>query len=207
MRSVLRPRSTLRQFAIAAALALSAGSLLAQGAVITGRVTSDAGIALQGANVFITELNLSVGTNEAGQYTLTIPPARVSGQAVQLRVRSVGFLPQNRPITVSAGTQTFNFSLRTDVNRLSEVVVTGTVGEGTERAKVPFAVSRLAVEDMPVPAVDPITQLAAKMPGVRIAQNSGRPGSNPEIMIRGPKSINAQGRDQRPVIVVDGAIM
>jgi len=207
MRPVLRPRSTLRPFAIAAALALSSGSLLAQSAVITGRVTSDAGIALQGANVYITELNLSVGTNEAGQYTLTVPPARVSGQAVQLRVRSVGFLPQNRPITVSAGTQTFNFVLKTDVNRLSEVVVTGTVGEGTERAKVPFAVSRLAVEDMPVPAVDPITQLAAKMPGVRIAQSSGRPGSNPEIMIRGPKSINAQGRDQRPVIVVDGAIM
>ena len=39
------------------------------------------------------------------------------------------------------------------------------------------------MEDMPVPAVDPITQLAAKMPGVRIAQSSGRPGSNPEIMI------------------------
>jgi TonB-linked SusC/RagA family outer membrane protein len=122
-------------------------------------------------------------------------------------VRSVGFLPQSRPVTLTAGTQTVSFSLKADINRLSEVVVTGTVGEGTERAKVPFAVARLAPEDMPVPALDPITQISGKVPGVRIAQTSGRPGSNPDIMIRGPKSINAQGRDQRPVVVVDGAIM
>lgn len=207
MRPVLRPRSSLRSFAIAAALALSSGSALAQATVITGRVTSDAGVPLQGANVFITELNISVGSNETGTFTINIPPARVSGQTVQLRVRSVGFLPQNRAVTLTAGTQTVNFALKADINRLSEVVVTGTVGEGTERAKVPFAVARLATEDMPVPAADPITQLSAKMPGVRVAQTSGRPGSNPDIMIRGPKSINAQGRNNQPIFVVDGAIM
>ena len=207
MRLVLRPRSSLRSFAIAAALALSSQRAFAQGAVITGRVTSDAGVALQGANVFITELNVSVGANENGQYTINIPPARISGQTVQLRVRSVGFLPQNRPVTLTAGSQTVNFALRADINRLSEVVVTGTVGGATERAKVPYAITQLSPEDMPVPALDPITQLSAKMPGVRIAQTSGRPGSNPDIMIRGPKSINSQGRDNRPVVVVDGAIM
>src|SRR5262245_29097874 len=102
MRPVLRPRSSLRSFAIAAALALSSGSAFAQATVITGRVTSDAGVPLQGANVFITELNISVGSNETGAFTINIPPARVSGQTVQLRVRSVGFLPQNRPVTLTA---------------------------------------------------------------------------------------------------------
>src|SRR4030095_11266288 len=99
MRPVLRPRSILFSFAIAAALALSSERALAQAAVITGRVTSDAGVALQGANVFITELTLSVGSNENGQYTINIPPARISGQTVQLRVRSVGFIPPARPTT------------------------------------------------------------------------------------------------------------
>ena len=103
MRLVLRPRCSLRSFAIAAALALSSERAFAQAAVITGRVTSDAGVALQGANVFITELNVSVGTNENGQYTINIPPARISGQSVPLRVRSVGFLPQNRAVTLAAG--------------------------------------------------------------------------------------------------------
>src|SRR5262249_40925790 len=154
MRPVLRPRSSLFSFAIAAALALSSERAFAQAAVITGRVTSDAGIALQGANVFITELNVSVGSSENGQYTITIPPARISGQTIQRRVRSVGFLPQARPLTLAAGTQTVNFALKADINRLSEVVVTGTVGGATERAKVPYAITQLAPEDMPVPALD-----------------------------------------------------
>jgi TonB-linked SusC/RagA family outer membrane protein len=207
MRPVMRPRSSLRPFAIAAALALSPGILLSQ-ARITGRVTSDQGVPLPGANVRILTLNISVGTNEQGAYTIEIPAARATGQTVQLQARSFGFLPIARQVTIATGANlTENFSLKTDVNRLSEVVVTGVVGEAVERAKVPYAVSRLAQEDIPVPAVDPITALAGKMPGVRIASLNGRPGENPEIMMRGPTSINAAGRSQRPLIIVDGAVM
>ena len=36
---------------------------------------------------------------------------------------------------------------------------------------------------------------------------SGRPGSSPEIQLRGPTSINASGRSQQPLIIVDGAIL
>src|SRR5439155_13986949 len=121
-------------------------------------------------------------------------------------VRSVGYAPQVRLLRVTAGSQTVNFVMKQDVNRLDEIVVTGTV-EGTERAKVPFAVARLSAEDMPVPALDPLRQLAGKVPGMRIAQVSGRPGSTPEIMMRGPTSINGTGRDRGPLIIVDGAIL
>jgi TonB-linked SusC/RagA family outer membrane protein len=206
MRSVLRPRSSLRPFAIAAALALSPGILLAQ-VRVTGRVTSDVGVPLPGANVRILALNISIGTNEQGAYTIDIPAARVTGQTVELQARSFGFLPVSRQITLRSGTLTENFSLKTDVNRLSEVVVTGVVGEAVERAKVPYAVSRLTAEEIPVPALNPITALQGKMPGVRIAQTSGRPGATPEIMMRGPTSINAQGRGQGPLFIVDGVIM
>jgi len=206
MRPVLRPSSTLQAFAIAAAFALSPGILLAQ-VKITGRVTSDQGVPLPGANVRILALNISVGANEQGAYTIDVPAARVTGQAVQIQARSFGFLPVSRQITLATGNLTENFALKTDVNRLSEVVVTGVVGEAVERAKVPFAVSRLAQEDIPVPALDPITALAGKMPGVRIASTGGRPGSTPEILMRGPTSINASGRSQQPLIIVDGAVM
>ena len=40
----------------------------AQNAVITGKVTSDFGQPLEGANVYITELNVSVGSNAQGLY-------------------------------------------------------------------------------------------------------------------------------------------
>jgi TonB-linked SusC/RagA family outer membrane protein len=169
---------------------------------------TDQGVALPGANVFITELSISVGTNAQGQYTMSIPAARVSAATgpVQLRARSVGFTPAVRAITLSSGSQTVNFELKTDVLRLSEVVVTG-VAEGTERAKVPFSIGRVTEKDLPVPALDPIKALAGKVAGLRIAQTSGQPGSNPEILLRGPTSINASGRGVGPLIIVDGAIM
>lgn len=205
MRTITRARaSTLALFV--AFGAFTPGLAQGQTTVITGQVTSEAGQVLEGANVFIPELTLSVTTNATGAYTITIPPARVSGQLVNLRVRAVGYQPQVRPVRLTTGSQTFNFVMRQDVNRLDEIVVTGTI-EGVERSKVPFAVGRLTTEDMPVPALDPLRQLAGKVAGMRIAQTGGRPGSSPEIMMRGPKSINASGRGQGPLIIIDGTIM
>ncbi|MGQ0538034.1 MAG: carboxypeptidase-like regulatory domain-containing protein, partial [Gemmatimonadaceae bacterium] len=72
---------------------LTAGSLLAQGATISGRVRSEQGQLLQGANVLVTELNVSVGTSDQGVYRITLPAERVRGQTVTIRVRSIGYAP------------------------------------------------------------------------------------------------------------------
>ena len=207
MRPVLRPRSNLRSFAIAAALALSSGSALAQQAVITGRVQGEQGNPLSAANVFITEMSISVASNQEGNFRIVVPAERVRGQTVLLRVRAIGHVPMSRQVVLAAGERVESFTLKQDINRLSDVVVTGTVGEGTERSKVPYAVSRLTAEDMPVPALDPITALQGKMPGVRVAKTGGRPGQSPEIMMRGPTSINTTGRTGGPLIIIDGVIM
>jgi hypothetical protein len=45
------------------------------------------------ANVYMNDLAISVGTNAQGVYTITVPPARVSGQAINLRVRAIGYQP------------------------------------------------------------------------------------------------------------------
>src|SRR4029079_6987128 len=113
------------------ALALPVAEAQAQNAVITGKVTSEFGQPVDQANVYINDLTISVGTNAQGAYTITIPAARVSGQQVNLRVRAIGYQPGLRPIRLTPGTQTQDFSLKQDINRLNEVVVTGTVGAGT----------------------------------------------------------------------------
>jgi TonB-linked SusC/RagA family outer membrane protein len=200
-----------RARAIAAAmtsvlLALPAAAQ-AQTAVITGKITSEFGQPVEQANVYINDLTISVPTNAQGVYTITVPAARVSGQQLNLRVRAIGYQPGLRPIRLTAGSQTQDFTLKQDINRLNEVVVTGVVGAGTERAKVPYAIGRLTAEDMPVPALDPVQALAGKVAGVRIGQIGGSPGSTPEIMLRGPHSINAQGRSQGPLFVVDGVVL
>ncbi|HEY9229859.1 MAG TPA: carboxypeptidase-like regulatory domain-containing protein, partial [Gemmatimonadaceae bacterium] len=193
--------------ALGVLLALPAARAQAQNAVFTGKVTTEFGQPIDQANVYITDLTISVATNAQGVYTFTVPGARVSGQQVTLRVRAIGYQPGLRPVRITAGNQTQDFSLKQDINRLNEVVVTGVVGEGVERSKVPFAVGRLTSEDLPVPALDPVSQLAGKVAGVRIAATGGKPGSTPEIMLRAPTSINSAGRTTGPLFVVDGAIL
>ncbi|MCU0649619.1 MAG: TonB-dependent receptor plug domain-containing protein [Gemmatimonadaceae bacterium] len=202
----LTDRPVRRLAAVLGALVATATTALAQPAVITGKVTSAQGAPLEAANAFITELALSVGTNAAGQYTITIPAERVRGQTVVLRIRAIGYVPQTRAVTLRAGTQTFDFEVQRDVNRLTDIVVTG-VTAGTEQRKVPFVVSQVSEKDMPVVGANPLTQLQGKVPGANILGTSGRPGAQPAVLLRGPTAINASGRGQQPLYVVDGVIL
>jgi TonB-linked SusC/RagA family outer membrane protein len=206
MTIIQRPRAILRGLIPVLVLFGLAAEAHAQ-ATFRGRVATDRGEPIAGATVSINELALSVLTNAQGQYTLIVPAARVTGQAVTISARAIGFRSQARAVaSLTAGEFPADFQLAQDINRLEEVVVTG-VMEGVERAKVPFAVGRVTAEDLPVPAMDPMRALQGKVSGVRIASTSGFPGSTPEIMLRGPTSINAQGRGQGPLIIVDGAAM
>ena len=187
-------------------VAASAAGAQSQNAIITGKVVGDAGQPIEFANVFISELTLSVPTNAQGSYSISIPAARALGQAVNLRVRAVGYQPGMVAIKLTGGAQSHNFSLKKDINRLSEIVVTGSI-EGTERSKVPFAIGRVTAADLPVPALNPVTALQGKVAGMRIASTSGQPGSTPAILLRGPTSINASGRSTGPLLIVDGTIL
>ena len=95
-----RFRHTRRFAGLLAGLAtfVLAGTAAAQGTTITGTVKSEQGMNLTGANVYITELNVSVGTNEEGVYRIVLAPERVRGQAVQLRVRASGLACGWKPI-------------------------------------------------------------------------------------------------------------
>lgn len=174
-------------------------------ATVTGRVTAEGGQPLFGANVTIEALAISVGTNEEGRYTIAVPGARVRGQQVVLRVRSFGYVPDQKTITLEGGSQSHDFTLKQDVNRLSQVVVTGVTG-ATEVKKLPFTVAQVTAEDMPVPGANPLSQIQGKVPGANIVSASGRPGTAPAIILRGPQSINASGRGQDPLYIIDGVI-
>jgi TonB-linked SusC/RagA family outer membrane protein len=193
----------------AAMLVFVTGSLTAQeegSAVISGLVASEQDRPLAGATVFIPEMNIGTQTNSAGRYRLVVVPARVRGQTATLTARFIGHKPQSRTITLSPGEQSVNFALVQDVIMLQEVVTTGVTGQ-TERAKVPFTVARVDSSQMPVLAVNPLNQLQGKVPGANIASISGRPGATPAVILRGPTSINAFGRSQEPLYIVDGVVL
>ena len=197
-------RSTrLVRWALAALTAIAPAVAQAQGVVITGRVQSEQGQALIGANVQIAELNISIGTNESGSFSITIPAARVRTAPVVLRVRAIGFVPETRQVSLTAGNQNFNFSLKKDVTQLSDVVVTG-VTTATESVKLPFTVAQISEKQMPVAGSNPLAQLQGKVPGAMIVSATGRPGSSPSVVLRGPVSLNATGRSQQPLYLLDG---
>lgn len=206
MTTSTRLRAILRGSGLLAVFLGLAAQAHAQ-ATFRGRVLSSGGEPLAGSTVGIGELQLTVLTNAQGQFVLTVPAARVSGQSVTLAARAIGYKSVSRIIAnLSQGERTVDFELAQDINRLEEIVVTGVL-EGVERAKVPFAVGRLTAEDLPVPASDPLRALTGKIAGLRIGNTGGRPGTSPEILLRGPTSINAQGRSQEPLIIVDGVIL
>jgi hypothetical protein len=164
-------------------------------ATVSGQVNSEQGRPLAGATIYITELSAGGLTNDAGRYTITVPAERVRGQTVTVRARFLGYTPLTRSIQLRAGAQTLDFTLREDVNQLAQVVVTGVTG-ATERAKVPFSISRVDSASMPVLGSNALTQIQGKVAGANIASTSGRPGATPQVILRGPTSINAQGRGQ-----------
>lgn len=203
-----RPMSgSLKLFAgLVVALFAMPAMLAAQNATFRGVVRSNTGEPIAGASVYLGELSSQGATGEDGRYVLIVPGDRVRGQALQLRVRAIGFRPSSRPVTLSAGEQVVDFTLAADINRLEEIIVTG-VMEGTEQARVPFAVSSVDMSEVPVPSVDPLRLLAGRVPGANITSASGRPGASAAVILRGPTSINASGRGQGPLFIVDGVII
>ncbi len=191
--------------ALAAFVAMAA-TAQAQSATISGKVVSEQGNPLLGANATIPELGVSIGSNTAGIYTITIPGAQVNNQTVTLRIRAIGYVPITRQVVIRAGAQTVDVTLRADVNKLSQVVVTGVTG-ATEATKVPFATNTITAADLPVPATNPLSQIAGKVPGANIVSASGRPGNQPAVLLRGPTAISAAGRGQDPLYIVDGVIL
>jgi TonB-linked SusC/RagA family outer membrane protein len=191
---------------VAVALLGFAASAVGQEAVIRGTIVSDRREPMAAATVQVAELNLFVISGDNGQYSIGIPAARVRGQNVTVRVRRIGFKPAATALTLTPGEHTLNFTLATDVNMLEAIVVTG-VAEATAAAKVPFDVGRVDVSQMPVPAVNPLSQVQGKLAGVTIVSHSGRPGEAPSVLMRGPRSINAAGRGQEPLYIVDGVII
>lgn len=90
---------------------LAALPVLAQDAVITGRVTHEDGPAIANATVTIASLGLRTTTDTSGHYTLTVPAGSVNGQTVEVRVVAPGLQSKTAKVTLTPGTITQDFAL------------------------------------------------------------------------------------------------
>lgn len=193
---------------IAAAVLLAvflfgAESALAQQGAIGGQITDAETLEpVPGVQVFVPGTALGALTNEQGRYRIEGVPV---GQ-VTLELRLIGYKRVDQTVTVQAGQlTTADFQVEQTALRLQDIVVTGVVGE-TPRVKLPFTVDHISSEELPVPASDVGSLLAGKSAGVQVVRSSGRPGSESDILIRGPTSIDNTGRNEGPLVLVDGVV-
>mgnify|MGYP001601178148 CR=1 FL=1 len=191
-----------------AAIAALVGSVLvlsvdsaAQSATVSGRVTAETGEAVPAATVAVSALNLGALTDDQGRYSFTIPADRLTGAALTVLVRRIGYSSQSVQITPKAGTgTTLDFRLAVVVNTLQSVVTTA-LGVQREKSQLGTAQQEISSKDLNTThAQNFVDQLAGKVSGMTMI-GSGTPGGSTKITIRGSNSING---DNTPLFVVDG---
>lgn len=173
------------------------GCAWAQERLITGKVTStEDGTALPGVNVVLKGTTNGTVTGSDGSYSLNVPAA--GGTLV---FSFIGFQTQESAIGDRA---TIDVSMGSDVQQLSEIVVTGT-GVATEKRKLAIAVESVTSDKLPAAPTASIDQaLVGKIAGAQISSVDGTPGANINILLRGVNSLN---RSSSPMILVDGVQM
>jgi len=169
--------------------------LNAQGLQIKGVVTSaDDGQPVPGVSVFVKGTTIGTMTDLTGYYSLNNVPANST-----LVFSFVGMTAQEIVVTEST---TLNIVMASDVELIDEVVV---VGYGTQKKSlVTGAIAKVEGDDLRKAADMRVTQaLQGKTAGVVITANSGQPGSQISVRIRGAGT----NGDAEPLYIIDGLPM
>ena len=149
-----------------------------------------------GANVFIEGTTQGTVSDVNGKFILPNVPAG----SVSLSVSFVGYLSENQVVTVEArATVEINFVLVENLEQLSEVVV---IGYGTQKkSDLTGAIATVKPEELTKLATTNVQQaMQGRVAGVMVTSNSGAPGDNVTVRIRGISTVN----NSDPLYVVDG---
>lgn len=162
---------------------------------ITGKVVSDEdNKPLSGVSIIVKGKSIGTQTGATGSYSIQAAPSDV------LLFTHTGFTQQEIAVGNSL---TIDVTMKVDASKLNEVVV---VGYGTQRRReVTGAVSSvnpITFEHSPTSNI--ATALQGTLPGLRVQQRTGQPGTSPSIVFRGGSDFSGGGS---PLFVVDGVIV
>lgn len=167
----------------------------AQSWQVSGVVTaSEDGLPLPGVNVIVKGVNgIGTITDFNGKYSIKVPTGK------SLSFTFIGYKEQTKEIKQD---QTLNIIMESDARMLDEVVA---IGYGTMKKSdltgSVVSVKSEALQKTPAAGLDQALQ--GRAAGVTVNANSGQPGANAVIRIRGIGSVMG-GSD--PIYVVDGMI-
>ncbi len=169
------------------------GLLSAQSRQVKGKIiSSEDNQGIPGVNVLVKGTQTGSITDAEGKFAITV----TTDNAV-LVISYVGFVAQE----IAVGSQSeVNITLQPDTKTLQDIVV---IGYGTQKkSQMTGAISSVSskeIAEIPVRSVQQALQ--GRAAGVDIVNTNNRPGSEPNVRIRGRRSFSA-GND--PLYVVDG---
>lgn len=157
---------------------------------ITGTIVDASGIPVIGANVMVKGTTNGTITDMDGRFTLDVPKDAV------LEVSYIGYSTQTVKVS---GQKSLSIMLKEDTQALDEVVV---VGYGTmKRSSVTGSTARIDSEKLEgFPSVNVVDAMQGRAAGVYITP-ARQPGEDPQILIRGSRSLKA---GNSPLLIVDG---
>ena len=158
---------------------------------ISGKVIDASGVPIIGATVHLKDSKNVAVTDMDGNFSI-----KSDQKNPILRVSYIGY---DAVETSVKGNKSVRIVLKENTKALDEVVV---VGYGTmRRSDVTGSISSVKGSELVKNSTSNVVQsLAGKMSGVQVVQNSGAPGGDVSILIRGVGTIN----DASPLYVIDG---
>ena len=164
-------------------IVISRAGLQARDSVITvtGKITDDKNVPVIGAAVMLKGDSSTGSISDLdGRYSIRVPSQSV------LVFTSLGYI--SREIRVD-GRSVLDVTMPLDAEKLDEAIV---VGYGTASKRlVSSSIASVRMDDIDAGAeIDPIKALQGRVTGISISNTSGRPGSAPNVIIRGVSSIS-----------------
>lgn len=158
---------------------------------LTGVVYDDRGQTIIGATIKIVGTSLVFATDNDGKFSVPEVPsdAKISISYVGMKTKTVSINGQSK----------LNIVLEESSIDLKEVVA---IGYGTQKkSDITGSVAMISAKDFKNhPVADANQAMQGKVAGVMVTQNSGSPGSDATVRIRGIGTVN----NSDPLYVVDG---
>jgi TonB-linked SusC/RagA family outer membrane protein len=172
-------------------LLLSVGYTQAQDVQINGTVSDETGSPLPGVSILLKGTTRGTTTDLDGKYSISGPASGV------LVYSFIGYTTSEETI---GNRSRIDVSLSPDLEDLEEVVV---VGYGTvKKSQLTGAISSVGNKEIQeLPITDARQALQGRAAGVDVTQAGSKPGSAPQVRIRGRRSFNASNE---PLYVIDG---
>ncbi|WP_255443928.1 SusC/RagA family TonB-linked outer membrane protein [Robiginitalea sp. SC105] len=172
-------------------MVLSISISFAQEKTVSGTVVDQNNLPVPGVSVIVVGTSRGVQTDFDGNYSIKVNRGEV------LRYAYLGLKDVERTVGPS---NTIDVQMVEDAEALEEVVVQGYRTAAREKSSIAAqTISAETIENRPNASV--VQTLSGQVAGLDISTNSGQPGANSTVRLRGVNSING---NVEPLFIIDG---